>query len=209
MPKVQQQQRNHRIQKYLSLVQPIARRYSYQSGCDCDDLTQVGYLGLIQASQRFKLTHGNSFPAFAKPHIRGAILHYLRDHVSLVRLPRGVEERAIKIRGQDERTLNNIDQLILQNYKFKSNWKELNEESVGGTFNGSDDMELKEQNQKIKLAIKKLAKNEQIIIQLVIVESNSLRKDGKIIGVSAMTVQRRLKRALAQLRDLLTTDQSG
>ena len=209
MPKVQQQQRNHRIQKYLSLVQPIARRYSYQSGCDCDDLTQVGYLGLIQASQRFKLTHGNSFPAFAKPHIRGAILHYLRDHLSLVRLPRGVEERAIKIRGKDERTLNNIDRLILQNYKFKSNWIELDEECVIGKSNGSDDMEVKEQNQKIKWAIKKLAKNEQIIIQLVIVEGNSLRKTGKIVGVSAMTIQRRLKRALAQLRDLLTVDQSG
>jgi RNA polymerase sigma-B factor len=209
MPNVQQQQRNHRIQKYLSLVQPIARRYSYQSGCDCDDLTQVGYLGLIQASQRFKLNNGNSFPAFAKPHIRGAILHYLRDHLSLVRLPRGVEERAIKIRGKDERTLNNIDRLILQNYKYKSNWIELDEECVIGKSNGSDDMEVKEQNQKIKWAIKKLAKNEQIIIQLVIVEGNSLRKTGKVIGVSAMTVQRRLKRALAQLRELLTVDQSG
>jgi RNA polymerase sigma-B factor len=209
MPNVQQQQRNHRIQKYLSLVQPIARRYSYQSGCDCDDLTQVGYLGLIQASQRFKLNNGNSFPAFAKPHIRGAILHYLRDHLSLVRLPRGVEERAIKIRGKDERTLNNIDRLILQNYKYKSNWIELDEECVIGKSNGSDDMELKEENQKIKWAIKKLAKNEQIIIQLVIVEGNSLRKTGKVIGVSAMTVQRRLKRALAQLRELLTVDQSG
>jgi RNA polymerase sigma-B factor len=209
MPNVQQQQRNHRIQKYLSLVQPIARRYSYQSGCDCDDLTQVGYLGLIQASQRFKLNNGNSFPAFAKPHIRGAILHYLRDHLSLVRLPRGVEERAIKIRGKDERTLNNIDRLILQNCKYKSNWIELDEECVIGKSNGSDDMEVKEQNQKIKWAIKKLAKNEQIIIQLVIVEGNSLRKTGKVIGVSAMTVQRRLKRALAQLRELLTVDQSG
>jgi RNA polymerase sigma-B factor len=209
MPNVQQQQRNHRIQKYLSLVQPIARRYSYQSGCDCDDLTQVGYLGLIQATQRFKLNNGNSFPAFAKPHIRGAILHYLRDHLSLVRLPRGVEERAIKIRGKDERTLNNIDRLILQNYKYKSNWIELDEECVIGKSNGSDDMEVKEQNQKIKWAIKKLAKNEQIIIQLVIVEGNSLRKTGKVIGVSAMTVQRRLKRALAQLRELLTVDQSG
>ena len=209
MPNVQQQQRNHRIQKYLSLVQPIARRYSYQSGCNCDDLTQVGYLGLIQASQHFKLNNGNSFAAFAKPHIRGAILHYLRDHLSLVRLPRGVEERAIKIRGKEERTLNNIDRLILQNYKYKSNWIELDEECVIGESNGSDDMELKEQNQKIKWTIKKLAKNEQIIIQLVIVEGNSLRKAGKIIGVSAMTVQRRLKRALAQLRDLLTTDQSG
>ena len=209
MPNVQQQQRNHRIQKYLSLVQPIARRYSYQSGCNCDDLTQVGYLGLIQASQHFKLNNGNSFAAFAKPHIRGAILHYLRDHMSLIRLPRGVEERAIKIRGKDERTLNNIDRLILQNYKFKSNWIELDEECVIGKSNGSDDMEVKEQNQKIKWAIKKLAKNEQIIIQLVIVEGNSLSKTGKVIGVSAMTVQRRLKRALAQLRELLTVDQSG
>ena len=91
MPKVQQQQRNHRIQKYLSLVQPIARRYSYQSGCDCDDLTQVGCLGLIQASQRFELKHGDSFPAFAKTHIRGAIIHYLRDQMSLISIPRGVK----------------------------------------------------------------------------------------------------------------------
>ena len=209
MPKVQQQQRNHRIQKYLSLVQPIARRYSYQSGCDCDDLTQVGCLGLIQASQSFDLKHGDSFPAFAKPHIRGAILHYLRDHMSLVRLSRGVEERAIKIRGKDERTLNNTDRLILQNYKFKSNWIELDDACVSGTCDGSEDMELYEQNNKLRSAKRKLAKNEQIIIQLVIVEGNSLRKTGKIIDVSAMTVQRRLKRALAQLRDLLTTDQSG
>ena len=209
MPEVQQQQRNHRIQKYLSLVQPIARRYSYQSGCDCDDLTQVGCLGLIQASQRFELKHGDSFPAFAKPHIRGAILHYLRDHMSLVRLPLGAEERAIKIRGKDERTLNNTDRLILQNYKFKSNWIELDDACVSRTCNGSEDMELNEQNNKLRSATRKLAKNEQIIIQLVIVEGNSLRKTGKIVGVSAMTIQRRLKRALAQLRDLLTVDQSG
>ena len=65
--------------------------------------------------------------------------------MSLVRLLRGVEEQAIKIRGHDERTHNNIDQLMLQNYKFKTNWKELNEKGVGGTYNGSDDMELKEQ----------------------------------------------------------------
>ena len=42
MPNVQQQQRNSRIQKYISLVQPIAKRYAHRSGCDCDDLIQVG-----------------------------------------------------------------------------------------------------------------------------------------------------------------------
>ena len=179
MPKVQQQQRNHRIQKYLSLVQPIARRYSYQSGCDCDDLTQVGCLGLIQASQRYQQKQGNSFPAFAKQHIRGAILHYLRDHASLVRLPRGVEERALRIRGKDERNLSNTDRLILLTYKFKSNWIELNEEFVRVKSNESEDIELEEHNNKIKYAIQKLSKNEQKIIHLVIVEGKSLRNGGK------------------------------
>ena len=56
MPNVQQKQRNSRVQKYLSLVQPIAKRYAHRSGCDCDDLIQVSYLGLIQASQRFEQT---------------------------------------------------------------------------------------------------------------------------------------------------------
>ena len=50
MPNVQQKQRNSRVQKYLSLVQSIAKRHAHRSGCDYDDLIQVGHLGLIQTS---------------------------------------------------------------------------------------------------------------------------------------------------------------
>ena len=92
MPNVQQKQRDSRVQKYLSLVQPIAKRYTYRSRSDCDDLIHIVYLGLIQASQRFEQTKGTVFHVFAKPHIRGAILHYPRDRASLIRLPRHVEE---------------------------------------------------------------------------------------------------------------------
>jgi RNA polymerase sigma-B factor len=42
-----------------------------------------------------------------------------------------------------------------------------------------------------------------------VVEGASLRTAGKNLGVSAMTIQRRLKRALARLRDLLKSDQSA
>ena len=130
MPKVQHQERNHRSQKYLSLVKPIARRFAYQSGCDCEDLIQVGCLGLIKASQRYKQTEENTFHVFAKSHIRGAILHYLRDSASLVRLPRRVEERALLIRDKNEQTLCPSDQLIRQSYKYKTNWRELDEQSI-------------------------------------------------------------------------------
>jgi RNA polymerase sigma-B factor len=57
--------------------------------------------------------------------------------------------------------------------------------------------------------MRKLTKNEQRVIQLVIIEGTSLRKAGKMIGVSAMTVQRQRTQAIAQLRELLTSDQSA
>lgn len=209
MPKIQHQERNLRIQQYLSLVQPIARRFAYRSGCDCDDLIQVGCLGLIKASQRFKQTEEASFHVFARSHIRGAILHYLRDSASLVRLPRLVEERALLLREKNELTLCPADQLIRQSYKYKTKWRELDEQFIAASSNSLVDIETKEKANTIKLALQELAMNERIIIQLVIVEGVSLRKAGKKLGVSAMTIQRRLKRALALLRQRLTTNQSA
>ena len=204
MPKVQHQERNHRIQKYLSLVQPIARRFAYRSGCDCDDLIQVGCLGLIKASQRYIQTEKNSFHVFAKSHIRGAILHYLRDSASLVRLPRLVEERALLLREKNE--LCPADELIQQSYKYKTNWRELDEQSITTSSTSWVDLESKEKTSAMKLALQGLAKHERMILQLVIVEGVSLRKAGKKFGVSAMTVQRRLQRALGHLRQRLTKD---
>ena len=169
MPKVQHQERNHRIQKYLSLVQPIARRFAYRSGCDCDDLIQVGCLGLIKASQRYLQTEKNSFHVFAKSHIRGAILHYLRDSASLVRLPRLVEERALLLREKNE--LCPADELIQQSYKYKTNWRELDEQSITTSSTSWVDLESKEKTNAMKLALQGLAKHERMILQLVIVKA--------------------------------------
>ena len=99
---VQCYERNERICDYLSLVRPIDKQFSYKSGCDYDDLIQVCCLGLIQSSHRFNQTKAGSFDVFAKIHIRGAILHYLRDSSCLVRLPWQVEERALRLRDNSE-----------------------------------------------------------------------------------------------------------
>ena len=183
-------------------------RYAHRSGCDCDDLIQVGCLGLIQASQRFEQTKGTVFHVFAKPHIRGAILHYLRDRASLIRLPRHVEERALLLKEENEQTLSAADQLIRMSYRYKTTWVELDDEFMTGKSEGLQNIERREQVAEINRALQKLNKSDQNIIRLVIFEANSLRLAGKAIGVSAMTVQRRLKRALATLRDRLNSDQS-
>ena len=164
-------------------------------------------LGIDPSLQIFRHTKGTLFHVFAKPHIRGAIFHYLRDNASLIRLPRHVEERALLLRNKNEQTFSAADSLAQQSYRHKTTWVEFEDEFMTGYY-GFQNIERCEQAAKINSALQKLHKNDQKIIRLVIFEGNSLRSAGKNIGVSTMTVQRRLKRALATLRDRLKPDQS-
>lgn len=61
---------------------------------DIDDLVQQGYLGLVNAIERFELDRGIKFETFSRPRISGAMQDYLRaqDH-----LPRLVRTRFRKV----------------------------------------------------------------------------------------------------------------
>ena len=61
-----------------------------------------------------------------------------------------------------------------------------------GKYDGLKNIELREQVAEINSALEKLNKSDQNNIRLMIFEGNSLRLAGKSIGVTAMTVQRRL-----------------
>ncbi len=71
----QQTRRNARVEHHMRLVEPLARRYASKSGQDPDDLLQVGLMGLLRAAERYEGQRDIPFSAFARPHIRGAILH--------------------------------------------------------------------------------------------------------------------------------------
>ena len=74
----QQARRNARVEQHMRMVEPLARYYAKTTGQDPDDLRQVGFLGLLRAAERYEGSRDVPFQAFARPHIRGAILHYLR-----------------------------------------------------------------------------------------------------------------------------------
>ena len=93
-------------------------------------------------------------------------------------------------------------------YRYKTGWVELDGEFMKGKCDGLQNIERRAQVAEINRALKKLNKSDQDIIRLVIFEGNSLRLAGKVIGVSAMKVKRRLKRALATLSYRLNSDQS-
>ena len=79
-------------------------------------------------SYRFNQNQSASFNVFAKLHVRGAILHYLRGSSDLVRLPPQVEEHALKLRNKSEQILSPDDQIVKQQYKYTIKWIKLNEE---------------------------------------------------------------------------------
>ena len=180
--------RNARVEQHLSIVDPVARHYAANSGQDQEDLRQVGLLGLLRAAERFEPNRSVPFAAFAKPHVRGAILHYLRDGAALVRIPRrdqatASHESALMNAAKQRRTLitNDLDHL----------------QSMESVRTEPDQVE---RSKTVMTALADLERSERQAVTHVVLKGQSLRQAGRCIGVSAMTVQRRLKRGLNSLR---------
>jgi RNA polymerase sigma-B factor len=192
--------RNRQIQDNLHLVRPIARHYAQQTGLENDDLLQVGCLGLIKACNRYDARRGATFLSFAKPHIRGAILHFLRDGVGLIRLPRAVEERAMQMmRSSGGSVLSPADALVVDHYRNKQHWVEFNDDLRNDTLEGIELLERSEAWSRVKRLFRKLETDDQCALQMVVIDGMSLRQTAQQLGISAMTVQRRVKRGLNSL----------
>jgi RNA polymerase sigma-B factor len=88
--------RDETIMSFTGLVRSIARRYEGR-GLALDDLVQVGYIGLIQAVDRFDPARGASLRAYAARTIDGEIMHMFRDQKWAVRVPRGLQESSSRV----------------------------------------------------------------------------------------------------------------
>ena len=202
--------RNRQIQDNLHLVRPIAHHYAQQTGLESDDLLQVGCLGLIKAYNRYEAQRGAPFPSFAKPHIRGAILHFLRDRAGLVRLPRAVEERAMKMmRNPESSTLSAVDALAVDHYRSKQHWVEFNDDLLDTRLVGIDLVERSEARSRVNKLFYNFEKEDQRPLEMAVIDGMSLWQAAQQVDVSAMTVQRRFKRCLNTLAKELKAAQLG
>ncbi len=95
-PAEREQALNRAIELNLPLAHAIAQRYS-RLGAEPDDLHQVAALGLVKAAHRYNPAFGVPFGAFAVPTVRGEVLRHLRDSTHLIRAPRPVEERRLRL----------------------------------------------------------------------------------------------------------------
>ena len=89
---------------HMDLARRLARRYA-SGGRGDEDLTQVAYLGLVKAAQRFDATRGMPFRGFAIPTILGELKRHFRDTRWALHVPRDMQERALRIdRARDHLT---------------------------------------------------------------------------------------------------------
>ena len=83
------------VTELLPLVRHLAGRWSAK--VSRDDLVQAGLLGLTKALDRFDPAHGASFTGYAVPTMLGEMRRHLRDHAWAVRVPRALQEEAMRV----------------------------------------------------------------------------------------------------------------
>lgn len=83
------------VAELLPLVRHLASRWSAKVGRD--DLVQAGLLGLTKALDRFDPAQGASFTGYAVPTMLGEMRRHLRDHAWAVRVPRALQEDAMRV----------------------------------------------------------------------------------------------------------------
>ena len=227
-------QRNQRVDQYRTLVTPIAVHYGRRCPEPIEDLIQVGLLGLLRAAELFDAQTQTPFEAFARPHIRGAILHYLRDSALAVRLPRRQMELHDKLRqmqanwhkthGQEASSedlrralgLSTPQWQELQRGKAMARpigladevidaWAEQAvDREAGSAQHGSAQKPGEDGEGEYQLRLKRqwarLEPDLRQVVDKVVLSGWTYRRTAALLKVSPMTVQRRLKRGLAELR---------
>ena len=84
------------MKRFLPLARSLARRYSGGSE-PLEDLEQVACLALVRAVDGFDPTRGTAFTTYAVPSIAGAIKRHFRDNGWSVRVPRDLQELALRV----------------------------------------------------------------------------------------------------------------
>ena len=90
------------VERFLPLARSLARRYR-RGGEALEDLEQVACLALVRAVEGFDPSREIAFSSYAVPSITGALKRHYRDHCWSVRVPRDLQELAVRIeRFNDE-----------------------------------------------------------------------------------------------------------
>jgi RNA polymerase sigma-B factor len=227
--------RNQLVQLNIGLVRREAYRWLHQSTETFDDLMQVGSLGLIRAIERFDMSKGYAFSSFAIPYIRGEIQHYLRDKSTSMRIPRrwqALQSQSTRTIRQLQSDLNRLptDQEVATALGISvAEWQEVKLANRNRCLLSLDapvqdeesaclgdllpDLKYKSfqlaQEDQIRLqqALHQLERRTREVLEFVFLYDLTQKETAERMGISAVTVSRRVKQGLKHLQTLMVSSE--
>lgn len=224
------------VERFMPLARSLARRYD-RSSEPFEDLLQVASLGLLKAIDRFDPARGHAFPSFAVPTILGEMRRYFRDCGWSVHVPRGDQERALRVRDAQETlanerghapTVNQLAQYLeldneqvldalqaIQAYESLSlDAPRPGSEDDGMTYGeamGSEDerYELVELDATAVTALRHIPARERSMLYMRFVKDMTQTEIATQVGLSQMQISRLLRRSLDQLRAMTRDSVDG
>jgi len=221
--------RDELVERFLPLARKLARRYSAAHE-PFEDLLQVASLGLVKAVDRFDCSRGHAFSSFAVPTILGELKRYFRDLGWAVHVPRGAQERAVKVEDAQNRlsarsghaptvpelaeylefSIEEVLEAIETARAHHASSLDAPMDDGDGqsatvvdTFGEEDpNLQMADDRITVGVAAAQLSSREREVLALRYVHDLTQTQIAEQIGVSQMQVSRILRRAIARLGDL-------
>jgi RNA polymerase sigma-B factor len=216
------------VTRFLPLARQLARRYQ-RGGEQLDDLVQVASLGLLKAIDRFDPARETAFSSFAVPTILGELKRHFRDKGWSVRVPRDLQELAVKVdRVADEmsrelgrapttselaeRTGTTLEQ-VLEAREASGAYRAVSldrprtdDEEEGESYADAVGIEdpgfrLAEDAATVERLMRVLSEREREVLRLRFEEDLTQSEIGERVGVSQMHVSRLIRQSVARLRE--------
>ena len=219
----------------MSKVRKIATTIARRDYDPVDDLVQAGAIGLIKAIENFKPELSKSFRIYAGYLIIGEMRHYIRDKMSLIRVPREIQELAYRINSfvtdvSDDYIDNLTQQDIAEalnvpvkkvgyamemdrrkktvslDHIYDKHDQNISFEEIIGTDDYKFTAETYDQKIILNEVIEKLPDDLKELIYLYYHEDLSQKQIAERTNLSPMMVSRKLKKAFDILYSLITSE---
>jgi RNA polymerase sigma-B factor len=216
------------VERFMPLARQIAARYQRPEE-PFDDVFQVACYGLVKAVDRFDVERGVAFSSYAVPTITGEIKRHFRDRAWAVRVPRDLQELALRVErvGAEltrdlgrapsvEEVARAIDveaEDVLEAMQAATAYRATSLDtpraggddepgaSLGDTVGRTEDgYHRAEQRAALSQLMRVLTARERDVIRLRFEGDLTQDEIGGIVGVSQMQVSRLLRGATAKLR---------
>lgn len=221
------------VRSHMDLVRKIAWHLHGRVGrmAEVEDMLQVGYMGLVDAAQRYTPRQDASFAAYAAIRIRGSIIDFLRASSSLCRATIAMQQKMRAATQKLEQQLLRAPEKSeiaaemgltvpeLEDWETQfgaANIKSLDEVYTDHSLLFSDaartvedKMQQDEMRKLLRRALGELPQREALVLQLYFVEELNVYEIAEVLGVTTGRVSQIKKAAVGRLRESIAAMEAG